>query len=70
MRDVLVLFRDDVQQRTEVVEVEQQQSLLVGESERDVEHAGLHVVQLQHASQERRTDLADGCPNWISGFPV
>ena len=34
--------------------------LLVGDAERDVEHAFLHVVQIEHARQQQRSHFRDG----------
>ena len=50
---------DEAQHRAQVLEVEQQQALLVGDAERDVEHAFLHVVEVHQARQQQRTHLRD-----------
>jgi len=54
------------QERSQVLHVEQQQPLVVGELEDDLKHAGLRVVYLQHPGEKGRPDLAyrrpDGVP--------
>ena len=45
--------------RAQVLEVEQQQPLLVGDAERDVEHAFLHVVEIHQPRQQQRPHLRD-----------
>jgi len=62
-RDLLAMLRNEPQQGAEIVEVEQQQPLIVRQPERDFKHAGLRVVDLQHASQQGRPDLADRGPH-------
>jgi hypothetical protein len=46
-----------LQHRLQVLEVEQQQALLVGDLEDDVENALLRVVELQQAGHQDGTDL-------------
>ena len=48
------------EQRLEVLEVEEQQALLVGDLEGDVEHALLGVVEIEEAREEQRPHLGDG----------
>jgi hypothetical protein len=52
------VFRHPLQHRLKVLEVEQQQALLVGDLEDDVEHALLGLVELQQAGHQHRPDLA------------
>ena len=66
-RDIAVLrgqlggvFGDVGQDRPQVLHVQQQQPLLVGHLEGDVEHAFLDVVQIHHARQQQRTHFGDG----------
>ena len=49
------VFRDQPENGAQVLEVEQCQPLLVGDPERDVEHALLRVVELQEPRQQQRT---------------
>ena len=58
-RDLLAVVGDEAEQRAQVVEVEQQEPAVVGELEGDFEHALLCVVDLEHATQQARADLAD-----------
>ncbi len=46
--DLLAIVGDEAEQGAQVVEVEQQQALVVGQLERDLEDAGLGVVELEH----------------------
>ena len=46
--------------RAQILQIEQQQALLVGDAEGDVEHALLHVVEVHHARQQQRPHLRDG----------
>ena len=54
VRDLLAVLADEAEQRAQVVEVEQQEPAVVGQLERDLEHAGLRVVQLEDARQQGR----------------
>ena len=64
------MLRDEGEHGAQVVEVEQQQALVVRELEGDLEHACLHVVELEHAGQQARTDLADGGPDRVAAVPI
>ena len=48
------------EKRLQVLEVEEQQPLLVGDPEGDVEDALLGVVEIEEAGEEQRPDLGDG----------
>ena len=41
--------RDRIKDRAQILEVEQRHALFVGDAEGDVEHALLHVVEIEHA---------------------
>jgi len=47
------------QHRAKILVVEQQQALVVGELERDAQHAFLRVVQFQHPAEQHRPHLRD-----------
>src|SRR5260221_487481 len=51
------ILRRPLQHALQVLEIEQQQSLLVGDLEDDVQNAFLGVVELQQAGHQHRTDL-------------
>ena len=51
---------DECEHRAQVLQVEQQQSLLVGDAERDVQHAFLDIVQVHQPRQQQRTHFRDG----------
>jgi hypothetical protein len=44
----------------QVLQVEQQQAVVVGDLEHQVQHAGLGVVEVQHAAQQQRAHVGDG----------
>ena len=48
------------QHRLQVVEVEQQQALLVGDPEGDVEHAFLRLVEVHQPREQQRPHFGDG----------
>ena len=52
--------RDEAEHSAQILEIEEQQPLLVGDAEADVEHALLHVVEVHQARQQQRTHLGDG----------
>ena len=58
--DRLVVLGDEVEQRAQILEVEQRQVAVVGDPEGDVEHAFLRVVELEQARQQQRPHLGDG----------
>ena len=53
-------FADMGQDGTEVLEVEQQQTLGIGQGEGDVEHAFLGLGEFQHAGEEDGAHFGDG----------
>ena len=69
-RDLLAVVGDEAEQRAQVVEVEQQEPAVVGELEGDFEHAFLRVVDLEHAGQEARANLADRRADRMAGLAV
>ena len=44
----------------QILEIQQQEALVAGNLEHQVEHAGLHVVEPQHASQQQRSQVGYG----------
>ena len=56
----LRVLGDELQQRAQVLQVEQQQALLVGDAEGDVEHALLRVVEIEQAREQQRPHLGHG----------
>ena len=53
----------------QILEIEQQQPLLVGDAERDVEHALLDVVEIEQARQQQRPHLGDGGAHRMALLP-
>ena len=51
---------DVLEHRAQVLEIEQQQAVVVGHAENDVQNAGLDLGQAEETSQERRAHLGDG----------
>ena len=41
----------------QVFEIEQQQTLVIGNTEDNIQHAGLHVVEVQQTGQQQRTEV-------------
>ena len=67
LRDIAVAGADLVgavgdvgEQRLQILEVEKQQALLVGDPEGDVEHAFLRVGEVHQARQKQRPHFRDG----------
>ena len=46
--------------RAQILEIEQQQPLVVGDAERDVEHAFLRVVEIEQPREQERPHLRHG----------
>ena len=53
-RQAVGIFRQEGQHGAQVLEVEQQQALFVGDLEGDVEHAFLHVIEIHQPRQQQR----------------
>jgi hypothetical protein len=49
-----------LQHGAQVLQVQQQQAVVVGDLEDDVQHAGLGLVQVEHAGQQQRAHVGDG----------
>ena len=50
---------DVLQHRPQVLEVEQQQAVVVGDLEHELQHALLGLVEVEHARQQQRPHVAD-----------
>ena len=55
-------------QRAQVLEIEEQQPVVVRDLEDEREHRGLRVVQVEQAGQEQRPHLGDGRARRVTGF--
>src|SRR5262245_11176101 len=62
------VFPDPLQERAEVLEVEQQQAVVVGDLERERQHARLRVVQIEQSRKQQGTHFADRRANRMSAF--
>jgi hypothetical protein len=49
-----------LQHGAQVFQVQQQQAVVVGDLEHQLQHAGLGLVQVEHARQQQRAHVADG----------
>ena len=58
--ELLRVLGDQTEHRAQILQVDQQQALLVGDAEGDVEHALLHVVEVHQPRQQQRPHLGDG----------
>jgi hypothetical protein len=52
----------------QVLHVQQQQAVVVGNLEHQLQHTGLGVVQVQHAGQQQRPQVADGGAHRVALF--
>ncbi len=68
--DLLAVVGDEGQQGAQIVEVEQQQAAVVGQLERDLQHTGLGIVELQDAPEQARAYLADRSAHGMAGLTV
>ena len=57
-----------LQHGPQVFHVQQQQTLVIGDLEHEVQHPGLGVVQAQHAGQQQGPHVRDGGPHWMALF--
>jgi hypothetical protein len=55
-----------LQHGAQVLQVEQQQAVVVGDLEDQIQHAGLGLVQVQHAAQQQRAHVGDRCPHRVA----
>ena len=58
--ELLRVVADVLQHGAQVLEIEQQQPVVVGDLEHQREHAGLRFVQIQDAGEEQRAEVGDG----------
>ena len=54
------VVRDHGQHGAQVLQIQQQQALFVGDAEDDVEHAFLHIVEIEQARQQHRPHFREG----------
>ncbi|MGY3648255.1 hypothetical protein ACVWW2_003546 [Bradyrhizobium sp. LM4.3] len=57
---------DGIEQRPQIFHVDQDKPVVVGDAEGDVEHAFLHVVQVEHACKQQRAHFRDGRPHRVA----
>ncbi len=51
---------DVLRHRAQIFEVEQQQPLIVGDAEDNLQHAALDLVEIQQARQQQRAEIGNG----------
>ena len=59
---------DVLEQGAKVLEIEQQQSVVVGDLEREGKHAFLGFVEVQDARKQQRPQVRDRRPHRVAGF--
>ena len=58
------------EQRLQILQIEQQQALLVGDAERRIQHAALRVVQFEQVREQQRTDFRHRRAHRMTGLSV
>ena len=61
------VFAHVLQRGAQVLHVQDQQAVVVGDLEHQVQHAGLRLVQRQHACQQQRAHVGDGGAHRVAG---
>ena len=61
-RERLGVLGNELQERAQVLEIEEQKPLLVRHPERDVEHTFLRVVEVEEPREQQWPHLRDRCP--------
>ena len=64
--DVGGVVRNMLQRRLQILEIEKEQPFLIGDVKHDIEHAFLHIVQIEHAADQQRTHFGDCCANGMA----
>ena len=54
------VVRDHGEHGAQILQIQQQQALLIGDAEDDVEHAFLHIVEIKQARQQHRPHFREG----------
>ena len=58
-RELRRVLADVLQHRAQVLQVEQQQAVVVGDLEDELQHALLDLVEVEHAREQQRAHVAD-----------
>ncbi len=64
------MFDHPREQRLQILQIEQQQSLLVGDTERRIQHAALRVVQFEQIREQQRTHFRHRRAHGVTGLSV
>ena len=54
------VIADVLRNGAQIFKIKQQQSLIVGNAEDNIQHAGLHVVEVKQTGQQQRAEIGDG----------
>jgi hypothetical protein len=58
-----------LQHGAQILGIEQQQAVVVGDLEHQLQHAFLGIVQVQHARQQQRAEIGHGGPHRMALLP-
>ena len=64
--ELLRVVADVLQRRAQVLEVEQQQTIVVGDLEHERQHAFLRLVEVEDAREQQRAHVGDGRPHRVT----
>ncbi len=62
------MLAEKIQHRAQVLQVQQQQALFVGNPERDIQHAFLDIVQIHQPRQQQRAHFRNGGADRVALF--
>ena len=63
---VLGVVTDMLQHGAQVFEVQQQQALVIGNLENQIENSRLGLIEAQHATQQQRAHVGNGGAHWVT----
>jgi len=65
-RELRRMLGNKAEHRAQILEIEEQQPLVIGDAEADIEHALLHLVEVHETRQQKRPHLGDRRPNGMA----
>ena len=69
-REVFGIFSRMSEHALQITQIKQQQALIVGKTENDVQNAGLRLVQIKQASEQKWAHFRDGGANGMAFFAI
>ena len=66
--ELLGVVSDMLQHAAKILQVQEQQTVVVRDLEHQIQDARLGVVQIEHAGQQQRAHVGDGCPHRVTLF--